>query len=170
MRSMVDSFVWTGGASQVETLADGFWVLHLCIRPVCGASCAPGHHGHARATEQIFWLASLGCSCRMLQIAPDKTGSPSSFHSCRPRGESLFQSGMIYPPNTFPCLIKAGLSPSRPAFIGRRRVEALSRPAHFRAAQLGLALITPRMTPSSGGLGRGIFVAPVLEVATMSEH
>ena len=49
-----DRAISNGGVLQEETSQRGRWVLHHCIRPICGAFCnAPGHHGYERAVDLI---------------------------------------------------------------------------------------------------------------------
>jgi hypothetical protein len=56
-----DPNVWSGRALQENFhRVGGCAVLHQCIRPLIGASCAPGHHGYQRACDLITGKASRG--------------------------------------------------------------------------------------------------------------
>ena len=63
----IDPNVWSGRALQENFRRVGECVvLHQCIRPLTGASCAPGHHGiSARASslperpQGAIWVTSV---------------------------------------------------------------------------------------------------------------
>jgi hypothetical protein len=58
--SQLDPHVWCGRALQEASSICRLAVLHQCIRPLIGAWCAPGHHGHQRAYVLISGQASSG--------------------------------------------------------------------------------------------------------------
>ena len=57
--------------------SDGFAVLHQCIRPLIGASCAPGHYGYQRACDLISGQASTGPFGSPVFARAGKTDPPS---------------------------------------------------------------------------------------------
>ena len=73
----IDPNVWSGRALQEDfvDLADA--VLHQCIRPLIGASCAPGHHGYQRACDLISGQASNGPFGSPVFACAGKTDPPS---------------------------------------------------------------------------------------------
>ena len=64
------------GARGFVDLANA--VLHQCIRPLLGASYAPGHHGYQRACDLISGQASTGPFGSPVFACVGKTDSPSS--------------------------------------------------------------------------------------------
>ena len=58
LMSQFDPNVWSGRASQEDFVELAAAVLHQCIRPLIGARCAPGHHGHQRACDLVSGQAS----------------------------------------------------------------------------------------------------------------
>jgi len=75
---------------------------------------------------------------------------------------------MRRPPGYFPVRLKKAFPRPGRARIERRRGAALSRPARFRAARKGLALMRQDAAPGLGMLGR-IGMAD-LEIAPVPQH
>ena len=77
---------------------------------------------------------------------------------------------MTAPPSYFP--VRPEIAFPRPghALIGGRLVAALSRPARFRAARQGLALIRRGVAPELCMLGRIVMACADLEVAAITKH
>ena len=75
---------------------------------------------------------------------------------------------MRQPPEHFPVRLKMAFPRPGRTTIPGHRAGALSRPARFRAARKGLALMRQGAVPSSGMLGR-IGMAD-LEIAAMAQH
>ncbi len=69
--------VWSGRASQRISSICRIAVLHLCIRPLIGATCAPGHHGYQRACDLINGQASTGPCGSPVNARAGKTDPPS---------------------------------------------------------------------------------------------
>src|SRR5215472_3102951 len=65
--------VWSDRALQENFhRVGGCAVLHQCIRPLIGASCAPGHHGYQRACDLITGKASRGHLGHQCSHAPGR--------------------------------------------------------------------------------------------------
>ena len=68
-----DPDVWSGRALQENFhRVGGCAVLHQCIRPLIGASCAPGHHRYQRACDLITGKASKGRRGHQCSHAPGR--------------------------------------------------------------------------------------------------
>lgn len=119
----------------------GRWVLGLApLYPACLWSISRSWPPWICARNHADFCESLeGCSCRLLAIAPDKTGPPSSFHSCRPRREACCsQAVMMSPPHTFLGSTDLAFPVPTVHFIEDARAEGWSRPARQGRRRLGL--------------------------------
>jgi len=75
---------------------------------------------------------------------------------------------MAQPPQYFPVRLKMAFPRPGRAPLQGRRDEALSRPARFRAARKGLALMRQGAAPGSGMLG--LIGMAHLEIAAVTQH
>jgi hypothetical protein len=84
-KSVVDSNVWSGRASQEVFVDLTSAVLHQCIRSLIGARCAPDHHGYQRACLLISGQASTGHLGHQCSHAPGRPILHLFLSSRRPR-------------------------------------------------------------------------------------
>ena len=140
------------------------------IRPICGAfELLLAHHGYERAFDLISGQVPKGLFRSSVLDCAGKTGPPLRWFTLSQTSAGKgCQAGMWQPPRSFPVRLKTAFPRPGRARIERRRGAALSRPARFRAARKGLALMRQGAVPSLGMLGR-IGMAD-LEITAVAQH